>query len=101
MDNFPSGYANFSTFFSAAHVFIHSLSYVSLNVTLRHSNPCTGLETPLRIQENKALREMTHEGGKVVSPRHRLPLPQRDTTLTHLYYRVDPRAIMWPEGLSQ
>jgi len=47
-------------------------------------------------------RQSVHEGGKVVSPTHRPPLPQ-ETFLVLIFVRgwVDPRAIVRPEGLCQ
>ena len=47
-------------------------------------------------------RQSTHEGGKVVNPTHWPPLPQ-EIFLVLISVRdwVDPRAIVWPEGLCQ
>ena len=39
-------------------------------------------------------RQSAHEGGKVVSPKHRPPLPPGSN-------RVDPRSIVWTNGLCQ
>jgi hypothetical protein len=44
------------------------------------SYPCTGLDRPIGLQEVDAPRiswKLAHEGGKVVSPTHRPPLPPR------------------------
>jgi len=44
----------------------------------------TGLDRPLGLQEAEApriSRQLTHEGGKVVSPMHRPPLPQEISLL--------------------
>jgi hypothetical protein len=55
----------------------------------RQSYPTTGLHRPLVVQEVKApkiSRQSAHEGGKVVSPTHRPPLPPPppgDTPGTH------------------
>jgi hypothetical protein len=51
---------------------------------------------------SQILRQSTHEGGKVVSPKHRPPLPQ-EIFLVLIFVRgwVDPRAIVRPEGLCQ
>ena len=48
-------------------------------------------------------RQLAHEGGKVVNPTHRPPLPPGKTFLVLISVRgwVDPRAIVWPEGLCQ
>jgi hypothetical protein len=45
-------------------------------------------------------RQSTHEGGKVVSPTHRPPLPQ-EIFLVLISVRgwVNPRAIVRPKGL--
>jgi hypothetical protein len=57
------------------------------------------------FQEVEASRisiQSAHEGGKVVSPAHRPPLPQKVfVVLVYVRGRVDPRAIVRPEGLSQ
>jgi hypothetical protein len=47
-------------------------------------------------------RQWAHEGGKLVSPKHRPPLPQK-TFMVLISVRgwVDPRAMVRPEGLCQ
>jgi len=70
-------------------------------VTCTKSKPYTGLNRPLRLQEVGPPRisiQSAHEGGKVLSPRNR-PHLTLDVAGTHS--RVEPRAIVWPEGLSQ
>jgi hypothetical protein len=50
-------------------------------------------------------RQSAHEGGEVVSPTHRPPLPPRKYSwysfLLEAESHYDPRAIVWPEGLCQ
>jgi hypothetical protein len=48
------------------------------------------------------LRQSAHEGGKVISPTYRSPLPQ-ETFLVLISVRgwVDPRAVVRPKGLCQ
>jgi len=48
-------------------------------------------------------RQSVHEGGKVVNPTHRPPLPLQEIFLVLISVRgwVNPRAIVRPEGLCQ
>ena len=51
----------------------------------------TGLDRPLRLQEFEAPRiykQSAHEGGKVVSPTHRPPLPPDHIPGTHFCQRL-------------
>jgi hypothetical protein len=51
---------------------------------------------------SQILRQSTHEGGKVVSPTHRPPLPPGNIPGTHFFRGwVNPRATVRPEGLCQ
>jgi len=64
----------------------------------RSSHPITGLGRPLGLQEVEVsiiTRKSAHECGKVVSHRHRPPLPPRDISLLLIFVRarVEPRAI--------
>ena len=64
------------------------------------------LDRPLGIQEVEAsiiYRKSSHEGGKVVSPTHRQPLPPQEITLVLISVRgwVDTRAMVRPEALCQ
>jgi len=48
-------------------------------------------------------RQLAHDGGRVVSPTHQLPLSCKEIFLVLISFRgwVDPRAIVRPEGLCQ
>ena len=46
-------------------------------------------------------RQSVHEGGKVVSPTHRPPLPPVFLALISIGGRVEPSAIVRPEGLCK
>jgi hypothetical protein len=60
------------------------------------SSPIRSLDRPLGLQEVEApriSRQSVHEGGKVVSPKHRATLPQEiPLVLISVRGRVDPRA---------
>jgi hypothetical protein len=48
--------------------------------------PSAGLDRPIVVPEIEAAiisRQSAHEGGKVVSPKHRPPLPPEDIPSTH------------------
>jgi hypothetical protein len=54
--------------------------YLLLYIVKRQSNPITGLDRPSRVLGewgSQIPRQSAHEGGKVVSPRHRPALPPR------------------------
>ena len=70
------------------------------------SHPCRGLDRPLELHEVEApkiSKQSAHDGGKVVSPMHWLPLPRKRFPLVLISVRgwADPRAIVRPEGLCQ
>jgi hypothetical protein len=51
-----------------------------------YSYPFTGMDRPLGLQDVQTLRisrQSAHEGGKVVSPTHRPPLPSGKIPGTH------------------
>jgi len=46
-------------------------------------------------------RQLAHEGGKVVTPKHRPLLPQEISLVLLLTNYSTPRAIVWPKGLCK
>ena len=48
-------------------------------------------------------RQSAHDGGKAVNLTHRPPLPRQEILLVLISVRgwVNPRAIVWPEGLCE
>jgi hypothetical protein len=66
-----------------------------------HYRHWEGLRIP-RTWSSQILNQSAHEDGKVVSPTHRPTLPQ-DIFLVLISVRgwVDPRVMVWPEGLCQ
>jgi hypothetical protein len=69
------------------------------------SNPITGLDRPLGIQEGEAhrfFRQSAHEGGTVVSPTHWPPLPPRkDSWYSFLLEAESTPGLVRPERLCQ
>ena len=69
---------------------------VKVKVKQSHYRPRQALRVP-GGWGSQIPRQSTHEGGKVVSPTHRPPLP----ILISVRGWVDPRATVRPEGLCQ
>jgi hypothetical protein len=74
---------------------------IQVKVKQSHYRPWQTLRVP-RYSGSQISRQSAHEGGKVVSPMHPLPLPQ-EISLVLIFVRgwVDPSAILRPEGLCQ
>ena len=74
-------------------------------ILLGKSFLCTGLDRTSGLQEvevPKISRKSAYVGGKVVNPTHRPSLPQEiPLVLITVRCWVDPRSIVWTEGLSQ
>ena len=92
--------------YTASQTLSSSLQYVPKFVILvkvkqSHYRPGEALRVPVGWG-SQISRQSAHEGGKVVSPTHRPPLPRRKYTwYSFLLDWVDPRATVWPEGLCQ
>lgn len=64
-----------------------------------------GLARPLEVEEvetPRISRHLEYEGGKVVSSVYGPLFPQETSpVLISVRGRVDPRAVVWPQGSSQ
>jgi hypothetical protein len=77
------------------------LRYSTSKVKQSHYRPWRALRVP-GVWGSQILRQFVHEGGKIVSPTHRPPLPQEIfLVLISVTGRVDLRAIVRPEGICQ
>ena len=67
-----------------------------------HYRPGEALRVPW-VWGSQISRQSAHEGGKVVSPTHRQPFSPKETFMVLNLVRgwVNPRAIVWLEGLCQ
>ena len=77
---------------------------------LYKSYPCTGLVRPMwgqGVETPRISRKSAYKAGKVVSHTHRPPLlsptetQERSQVVISVTGWVDPKALVWPEGLSQ
>jgi hypothetical protein len=92
--------------------------WFQLSYKNRNSNICTVVKVKVKVKQfhyrpgqalrvpggwgSQIWRQSAHEGGKVVSPTHRPPLPPgKISVLISVRGWVDPRVIMRPEGLCQ
>jgi hypothetical protein len=81
-------------------LWITALVKVKVKVTISRYRPRRALEVP-GGWASRISRQSAHEGGKVVSPTHRLSLPQEGfLVLISVRGWVDSRATIRPEELS-
>ena len=80
---------------------LYNIANVKVRVKQSHYRPGQALRVP-GVWSFQISRQSAHEGGKVVSPKHRPPLPPK-IFLVFIFLTgwVDPRVIVRPEGLCQ
>jgi hypothetical protein len=78
-------------------IYIIYMYYYIYKVKKSHYRPWQAMKLP-RGWVSQILRQSAHEGGKVVSPTHRPPLPSRNNpVLRSVRCWVHPRAIVRPK----
>jgi hypothetical protein len=82
-------------------LYISKINFLPSGVKAIPLQALTGPEGSRRLG-SQISRQSAHEGGKVVSPTHWLPLPPLNIPGTHFCERLSrPRAIERPEVLCQ
>jgi hypothetical protein len=105
-DEFIHGEHPCKSFYSVKYVFYFSVVWsgplCKVKVKQPHYRPRQALRGP-RGWGSQICRQSAHEGGKVVSPTHRPPLPPRKYSWYSFLLRgwVDPRAIVRLKRLCQ